>query len=96
MSNEIHKTVTAETPYAQGGVFEASAFAKGDKWSTFWEDNDGNAFTVQKYAVVEGDTIESISEKFYGETGKADLIRSANPNIADPLEVGAELSIKPE
>lgn len=96
MNNEVHKTVTAETPYHEGGVFEASAFAKGDKWSAFWESKAGGGILTQRYVVKEGDTLESVSELFYGGADGIEKIREANPQLANELEVGRELIIHAE
>lgn len=37
------------------------------------------------YTIVTGDTFETISRKVYGVENHADLIRDANPGLADPL-----------
>ena len=49
------------------------------------------------YTVKEGDTLNTIAERFYGDVGLADLIVEAN-DITDPAQIrpGDELEIPPE
>ena len=43
------------------------------------------------HVVVEGDTIRSISKRYYGSTSKMDSIRKLNNLATDSLRVGREL-----
>jgi nucleoid-associated protein YgaU len=60
------------------------------------EEQDGTQ-EARTYEVKSGDTLSTIAERFYGNTGYANLIAQAN-GITDPAElhVGTELTIPPE
>lgn len=45
------------------------------------------------YKIKEGDTLESISRRTYGDENNAFLIRDANPSLTEPLTVGTTILI---
>lgn len=61
------------------------------------EEEQDPAQEARSYVVKSGDTLSTIAERFYGDTGYASLIAEAN-GITDPaaLHVGTELTIPPE
>jgi len=93
----LHVTGTAKNPYEKNLIWDKIKEIGGENPADIMADIQvADATYFASHTVMSGDNLSKISKKYYGNSGKYNVIFEANTNILsnpDAIQVGQELVI---